>query len=354
MNKLLRKISALVAIIISACCFMLNGCNEYSVINGVTAFNTDVYILADGKAMPQTTKTEILSLLENLDAEFSLADEFNDTSFTAKFNQSADGLAFDGYPNAKAVLDECKRVYALTPKFNPAVAPILDLWKLSSSTFIKGDANFLPPTADLINASLLNADFNSVTVSEDKAIKSNPALKIDLGGVVKGYATEKIKDILQANGYTDGYVSIGGSSLYILSSAEDLGVKHPRKDDLIIKVNKAQVKNQAVSTSGDYVRFHEYSGQRYCHILDGQTGKPTQSGFNSVTVIGKNGCFVDAISTALACMERQEFISFSKANLADYSVFGVFDFGGEKQILTNKKQGEHFTLLDKEYTVVNF
>jgi hypothetical protein len=53
-------------------------------------------------------------------------------------------------------------------------------------------------------------------------------------------------------------------------------------------------------------------------------------------------------------MTKQEFIEFCTANLSNYQVYGVYNKDGEKQILTNKKQGEFFTLLDNSYSVVKF
>ncbi len=353
MKNVFKKLTIILSSVVFLCVFALSGCKSYSVINDLTAFNTDVYILVYGKALPKSVKTQIANELDALDKEFSLNDDFSQTSFTIAFNHSQSGVALDNYPNAKAVLEECKNVNLLTKKFNPTIRTLLDAWKLSSTTFIKNDPTFIPPSQQTIDELLSHANFDKVVIQDSQVLKQDASIKLDLGGVIKGYATEKIKNLLSANGYDKGYINIGGSSLYIFSVDDDLAIKHPRKrGEIIITVNKNLVKNKSVSTSGDYIRYHELDGTRYSHIIDGETGKPANGGFSSVTVIGENGCYLDAISTALTCMDKQAFVDFCKVHLSDCAVFGVYE--NDTKILTNKKQGEHFTLLDNEYSVENF
>ena len=86
---------------------------------------------------------------------------------------------------------------------------------------------------------------------------------------------------------------------------------------------------------------------------DPETGKPADTGFQSVTVIGTDGAFCDMLSTALCSFTLDQMREFILNNEYDVQVFAVYEKDGEKQILTNKKQGDDFTLLDDEYKIVN-
>lgn len=327
---------------------------------GMICFNTDVYVLVEDKKLDQKVKQEMQSVLESLEQEFSLSSEFSATSFTQAFNNSGDTVSLAGFTYATEIINECKKINLLTNKFNPAIYPLLDLWQLSSNRFVVTNPNFIPPKDSEILSLLSFADFDSLTLDlkNQVIVKNYAQTKIDLGGVIKGYASQKLSEILLNNGYTKGYVNIGGSSLNILHTEYDLSIIHPRGNEslsqYIINVKADKVNQKSISTSGDYVRYYIYEGVRYCHVIDASNGKPVDSGFSSVTVIGDDGLFCDAISTALMCMQKQDFINFVKSNLTDYQVYAVYENSNEKQILTNKKQGEYFTLLDGNYAVVNF
>ena len=145
---------------------------------------------------------------------------------------------------------------------------------------------------------------------------------------------------------------------------ESLTIRHPRPtDDLtgIIKVDFGGDKNLGVSTSGDYERCYTHQGKTYSHLIDGKSGYPAETGVTSATVIGTDGAFSDAITTALClCSHTEnqtdsELISLVKKIIQEYptaAVFVVFNSGDGKEIITNKTQDEDFTLLDKDYSVV--
>ncbi len=125
-------------------------------------------------------------------------------------------------------------------------------------------------------------------------------VKIDLGGIAKGYAVEGAVATLREMGIEHAIVSAGGDSR-ILGDRRGrpwtVGVRNPRAERGAI-VTRLPVVDEAVSTSGDYERFFEADGERYHHILKPGTGKPAGEVI-SVTIIGPDAVTTDAMSTSV-------------------------------------------------------
>ncbi|TNF38630.1 MAG: FAD:protein FMN transferase, partial [Gammaproteobacteria bacterium] len=144
----------------------------------------------------------------------------------------------------------------------------------------------------------------------DKSIRfARQGVKIDLGGIAKGYAVDNGIDILKRCGIRNGMVSAGGDSR-ILGDRNGwpwmLGVRHPRQKDQVVV--KLPLNDAAVSTSGDYERFFIEDGVRYHHIIQPKTGQSV-SGTWSATVIGDKAVMTDALSTALFVMNLQDALA---------------------------------------------
>ncbi len=124
-------------------------------------------------------------------------------------------------------------------------------------------------------------------------------VKIDLGGIAKGYAVKRCITLLAEQGIKYALVSAGGDTA-ILGDKNGrpwyVGVKHPRADDKQAVILPLQ--DEAISTSGDYERYFLENGQRYHHIINPKTGKSTK-GVLSVSVIGADATITDALSTTV-------------------------------------------------------
>lgn len=130
-----------------------------------------------------------------------------------------------------------------------------------------------------------------------------PRVRVDLGGIAKGYAVDQAANILIGRGILDATISAGGDSRVIGRKNGRpwmVGVKHPRQADQHALV--LPLENTAVSTSGDYERFYiDENGERQHHILSPVTGRPTK-GVQSVTILGERAIDTDALSTAVFVM----------------------------------------------------
>jgi thiamine biosynthesis lipoprotein len=146
------------------------------------------------------------------------------------------------------------------------------------------------------------------------------SMKIDLGGIGKGYAVDKIRELYDEKGFEYGYISFGTSSVGLFRHSTQgrftLGLNSPRTlfgdNYMTLKVNDVNI-----STSGDYEQYYEIDGVRYCHIIDPTTGKPVQTGIYTATVIGGSAAEDDAYTTAIMTMGKDKAIEFINSKLKD-------------------------------------
>ncbi len=128
---------------------------------------------------------------------------------------------------------------------------------------------------------------------------THPQTYVDLGGIAKGHAVDRVAKMLLAQGIEHASVTAGGDSRIIgdrRGKPWAIGVQNPRQSDKMTAV--LPLVNTAVSTSGDYERFFERDGVRYHHILDPQTGDSAKR-VMSVTILGPEATLTDALSTTV-------------------------------------------------------
>ena len=148
----------------------------------------------------------------------------------------------------------------------------------------------------LIDYRLIKLDRRNKTIRFRRS-----GVKLDLGGIAKGYAVDKAIELLRQWGIQYAIVTAGGDSR-ILGDRKGrpwmVGIKNPRADNVLISL---PLENAAVSTSGDYERFFEKDGVRYHHIINPKTGHSADS-LRSVTIIGDDAMTTDALSTSVFVM----------------------------------------------------
>src|SRR5580698_5434830 len=126
---------------------------------------------------------------------------------------------------------------------------------------------------------------------------SQKGVRIDLGGIAKGYSVDRGIDVLKGLGYTRAYVGAGGDSRILgdrFGKPWVVGVRDPMKGEGNV-IARIPLENAAISTSGDYERFFDEGGVRYHHIIDPKTGH-SASKVRSATVIGPFATRTDGLS----------------------------------------------------------
>jgi thiamine biosynthesis lipoprotein len=181
--------------------------------------------------------------------------------------------------------------------FNIAVGPAVDLWGVSAEPRVPADAELaaLAPLTDL-GAVVLDAAAGTVYLA-------TPGMRLDVGGIGKGFAADRAAAAMRAAGATAGVVALSGDikTFGRLPDGERFvfGIQHPRKEGAILA--RLELQDEAISTAGDYQRYFEQDGVLYHHILDPRTLKPSRL-CQSVTVVAKEGVDADGLDTGLFVM----------------------------------------------------
>jgi len=223
----------------------------------------------------------------NLEEKFS---RFKENSFTSKINNNKG--------NWVQVDDEF--IYVLeraiyfnkisNNAFNPLVGDIVNEWGFY-------DGNHKIPNPQELEKLIKEIDINNILIDKEKKMVKILSGSLDFGGILKGYALDKIKEILEKEGVLEAIINLGGNILVYGDRTFNIGVKHPRENGII---HTFEVKGgTTVATSGDYENFFIENGKRYHHIIDPKSGKPSQSGLIEVSVVSESGIDGDALSTTL-------------------------------------------------------
>jgi FAD:protein FMN transferase len=154
------------------------------------------------------------------------------------------------------------------------------------------------PTEQQIKAALPAVNYKHLVLDASaQTIRfTQSGVRIDLGGIAKGYAVDRGITLLQARGITHALVSAGGDSRIIgdrFGKPWIIGIRHP--DDRNKVIAKIPLADTALSTSGDYERYFDEGGQRYHHIIDPRTGK-SASKVRSATIIAPTALQTDGLS----------------------------------------------------------
>ncbi|AEY67887.1 FAD:protein FMN transferase [Clostridium sp. BNL1100] len=180
--------------------------------------------------------------------------------------------------------------------FDITLGPLIDLWDYKHSFHVPEEAK--------IQSALFKVNFRDLLLnSQDNTASLRKAgQSIDLGGIGKGYASDRFIEILQEHGVSSAFINIGGNVSTLGKKSDgspwSVGIRHPRRDNCLLGAVK--VISKAVVTSGDYERyFIDSTGTRRHHILNPVTGYPAESGLISVTVVNDNAMIADALSTAI-------------------------------------------------------
>lgn len=185
------------------------------------------------------------------------------------------------------------------------------------------------PDDETIREELPRSDYRLVeTNTGDRTIRFlADGVRINLGGIAKGYTVERGIEILRLRGVRHAIVSAGGDSRLLGDRRGQpwiVGVRDPREEGKVAV--RIPLENEAVSTSGDYERFFVDEGTRYHHILQPSTGTPAND-VRSATIVGPDAVLTDALSTSVFVMGVDSGLRLI-ATLPDYEAL-VIDADGK-------------------------
>ena len=285
---------------------------------------------------------EIGALLQEIEDEVSVEKSGSDI---ARVNSAAEGEEVSVGEHTYAMLELCKSLYSETKgAFSPALYNLSELWGFSPD--FEGHYNDPRPEpgAEEIEAALAASDFENIELRENGVVvKTDGETGLDLGGIAKGYMSDAAANLIRekyAGKRVDGILTVMSNSVLFGQKYDEsaeggvrgytMQIDNPRA--LTTDTSRAAVavglSDVAVSTSADTYRFYVWQDKIYKHIIDPQTGKPSDNGVVSITAMvplgaegaAYAGALADALSTAGFCMPLNEALAFYGEMAQKYGV----------------------------------
>ena len=248
--------------------------------------------------------------IERLDALLSTGEE---TSEVAQINANGGGPLSE---DTTYLLERSLELYDSTNGvFDIAIYPIMDAWGFTTG-------NYTVPSDETIENLLPLTDANDIIYDKDKLSISfaKDGMKIDFGGIAKGYTSGRIADIYRECGVTSGLINLGGNVQVVGTKTDGskwrVAVQSPEAEDDYLGI--LSTADRAVITSGGYERYFEQDGVKYHHIIDPSTGHPANNGLVSVTIVSADGTLADGLSTSLFIMGKDKAAEYWRAHSDEF------------------------------------
>ena len=228
--------------------------------------------------------------------------------------------------------------------FDISVYPVMRAWGFT-------DKNYRVPDKDELKELLKLVDFSRVKLDEkDMRVGFDDGMAIDLGGIAKGYTSDRVIEIMKEHGIEHALINLGGNVKVLGGKPDgsDWKVAIIDPEDMEKYIGGVAVKDKAVITSGGYQRFFEQDGERYFHIIDLTDGFPAKNGLISTTVVTDDGTLGDALSTSLFIMGPEKAVDYWREHADDFDAVLVKDDGSI--LVTEGLEDSYFA--EKEYEVV--
>lgn len=228
-------------------------------------------------------------------------------------------------------------------KFDPTIGPLVELWGI-------GTADARVPTEEEVKEALSLVDYRKLMLNPgDNGVKLLlEGMKLDLGGIAKGFAADEVKKILKEEGIESAYINLGGNVMLVGGKPDGspwkIGIQDPRfnRGNVMASI---ELEDKTIVTSGNYERYFEEDGVIYHHILDPETGYPASSGVISVSIICDSSLDADALSTSVFILGMEKGLELIN-QLEGYEAIIITDDLGI--VLTEGLKGK-VTLLNKDF-----
>ena len=266
-------------------------------------------IIPDASAIsdPSSLQQDIDLLLSQINQQMST---YIANSELSLFNQYQDTQWFPVSADLVKVVSAAQTVSKQTAGlFDVTVSPLIDLWGFGAKPQID-----LPTDAE-IHKALEDVGYQSLEVRQSPPAlrKLKKALRVDLSAIAKGFAVDKVSELLSAKLYDNYLVEIGGEirvkGFNALGEPWRIMIEAPNSSKQKVK-EYLLLSDISLATSGDYRNYFMHKGRRYSHTIDPTTGEPITHNLASVTVLHQSSMMADAYATALTVMGKDQAIRF--------------------------------------------
>ncbi len=288
---------------------------------------------AESKEAFDAVANEVLGELETYHRLFTIYHRFEGLENLCTINELVDGQHRTVTVDRRIIdmLLYAKEMHALTDgMINIAMGSVLSIWHDYRTEGIDDPISAMLPPMDKLLSAAQHADINALIIDEQNCTVTitDPAMRLDVGAIAKGYAVEMIAQSLERRGVTGYVLNVGGNVRTIGTKADGspwmVGLENPfdEGEDYLCYLGLA---GQTLVTSGSYQRYYLVNGERYHHIIHPDTLMPAE-GFVSVSVLTGHSGMADALSTALFCMTLEQGKTLV-ASLTDTEVMWVLPDG---------------------------
>jgi thiamine biosynthesis lipoprotein len=282
--NLLIRLTLLSLVLLLGACGKDPFCQEQAYVFG-TQVDISIYGEDEGKA-----RQAVASVMHEFQRLHDLLHAWKPSELSALNAAVAQGKSKEVSAEVAQMLQGAAKMSAQSGGlFNPAIGGLIQTWGFQADDFkavlpdekkVTALLKANPQMSDLVFSPANPQRENSVTISSH-----NPTAQIDLGGYAKGYALDRAAAILKQLGIHNALINIGGNVLALGkhgARAWRVGIQHPRKPGPLATLELLD--GEAIGTSGDYQRYFELNGKRYCHLIDPRSGYPAQ-GVQAVTIL---------------------------------------------------------------------
>jgi thiamine biosynthesis lipoprotein len=195
------------------------------------------------------------------------------------------------------------------------------------------------PTMEELEQKAQHIDINNVIVDDDASTVylNDPEMRLDVGAIAKGYATEMVSVYAMEHGFENGMISVGGNVRTIGSKLDgkdndttwSVGIQNPDSESEQTNLYILGLyDNYSLVTSGVYERYYTVDGKQYHHIIDPNTLMPSEY-FLSVSIACNDSGMADALSTSVFNMSYEDGLQLIES-LQDTEALWVFHDGSMK------------------------
>lgn len=286
---------------------------------------------------------EVISMLDDIDDRMSA---FKNDSDVSKINNNAGVRPQAVSANTYSVLEKAVEYCKLTDgAFDPTIRPLVNLWNRS----IRQEQI---PSESAVKEKLPLVNYNDIIFNKAKStiMLKNKGQEIDLGGIAKGFAADRARDIFIRHNVRSALIDLGGN-IYALGSKPDgtswnVGIQNPfTPRGLYLGILK--VKSKSVVTSGNYEKYFIKDGKRFHHIIDPGTGFPSESRIISATIILEDSLDGDGLSTGIYILGVEKSLELIEA-LGSIDAVLVTD---DKKVYLTSGIRKYFELTDNNFFI---
>ncbi|MCC8141180.1 MAG: FAD:protein FMN transferase [Lachnospiraceae bacterium] len=302
-----------------------------------TIFAMDTYmtLTAYGEQAQEAVDAGVAEI-ERLDEIFSTGDE---NSEIYAINAAGGGELSE---ETAMLIQRSLEIYEKTGGiFDISIYPVMKLWGFTSGDYKVPDAAELEQTLALVNA----GDLTLTEQDGETVLSMEEGMEIDLGGIVKGYADDRVAEIFAEYGIEDAIINLGGD-VHVMGNRPDgtgwrVGIQDPEDSDGFL--GGLTLTDCSVVTSGGYERYFEdeETGVRYHHIIDPRTGASANNGLISVSVVSTDGTLADALSTTLFILGSDDAVEYCES-FSDSDGFDALLMTEDREIYITEDLAEYF------------